>query len=410
MLSDAPPVRLPTLYTCEYEGERLSLFRDLDRTEEAMLVISPRDRAESLRFCGAVRALMRLLRLSREGGLFDAVRRTPTLASYFFLSAGDLAERFSHPLLRRFMIGLVGREISSLSLLITAAHFCAGNADLPSGGSRAAAERMAERFCSLGGELLLSSAAEEVLCRHGTAYGVRLEGGEVLFADAVLLAADPAALFGRVLSMPMPRSLTAMYHDPAFRRFSSVQCAFALPTAALPFRGNHVLFDGGEGDGRLVLREFTHESGFAPQEETVLTAMRFLCEAGACRYLKLAEDKSAYRAQKERLLIETEGHIVDHFPTLSGKLRPLDVWTPATYRRFTAAPLGAFMSFLLPKGRLPYHLPARVPGCKNIFFATQWQSPVGGLPTALASGCQAARLAGRVKVQKARSIPRKTTV
>lgn len=391
---------LPSLYTVEGGGESLSLFRDFDRTERAMLALSPEDREESLRFCRAVRALMRFSHLSGETGVADALRAVPSLLRYAFLSAGELADRFSHPLLRRFVTGLVGRDFTSLALLYTAANFAAGNADLPAGGSLAAAEGMTERFLSLGGELRTGCEAVKILTSGHSAFGVRLADGEEMFADAVILAADPAALFGRILDAPMPRPLLSLYQSPAMHRFSSVGCAFALPRAALPFRGDLVLHipRRGErydvGDGRLVLREFSHEPSFAPEGETVLTTMRFFYEDGCRHFLELSKDRDAYREEKRRLLSATEGDIVDRFPALSGKLCPLDIWTPATYRRYTGAPLGTYMSFLLPPGRLP-RVSARVPGFENLFLATQWQSPPGGLPTALHLGRRAAEIACR---------------
>ena len=393
--------RLPLLYTVEEGGESVSLFRDFEKTERQMLALSPEDGEETLRFCRAVRALMRFcVGASESLPLSSALRALPTLSRYYCLSAGELADRFSHPLLRRFMTGLVGRDFASLAFLFTAANFCAGNADLPVGGSLAAAERMTERFLSLGGILRTGQEVVRVLTEGKEAYGVRLADGEEVAADAVILAADPAALFGKILDAPMPRAMAACYRDPAMRRFSSVGCAFAAP-ADLPFSGDLVLRIGRSGkpyevgDGRLVLRGFSHEPTFAPEGETVITTMRFFYEDGCRHFLELSEDREAYRKEKARLLADTEGDIVDRFPSLSGKLRPLDIWTPATYRRFTGAPLGTYMGFLLPPGRLPRALSPRLYGWKNIFLATQWQSPPGGLPTALSLGERAARMASR---------------
>ena len=39
------------------------------------------------------------------------------------------------------------------------------------------------------------------------------------------------------------------------------------------------------------------------------------------------------------------------YPELSGKLRLLDIWTPATYKRYVGSEIGSFMSFALPKKR-----------------------------------------------------------
>ena len=69
-----------------------------------------------------------------------------------------------------------------------------------------------------------------------------------------------------------------------------------------------------------------------------------------------------------------------HFPELKGKLAVLDVWTPATYKRYTGAETGSFMSFAFSGGAYPKKLGNRVKGVKNLILATQWLRPPGGLP------------------------------
>ena len=78
------------------------------------------------------------------------------------------------------------------------------------------------------------------------------------------------------------------------------------------------------------------------------------------------------------------------FPSLSGKLNCLDVWTPATYRRFTDCEMGSYMSFVFLPERLPGRIKNRVDGFDNVLLATQWQRAPGGLPIAAECGRMAA--------------------
>ena len=97
-------------------------------------------------------------------------------------------------------------------------------------------------------------------------------------------------------------------------------------------------------------------------------------------------DPAAYR-RKKRWLGEMTLHILEQkFPETRGKLRLLDVWTPATYRRYTGSEIGSWMSFILPKKMLPLRSDNRVKGAKNLILATQWQQIPGGLPIAAEGG------------------------
>ena len=92
--------------------------------------------------------------------------------------------------------------------------------------------------------------------------------------------------------------------------------------------------------------------------------------------------------------------IENEFVRLKGKLQCIDVWTPATYKRYTGAEVGSYMSFILPKGKLPTRISPKIKGIENVFLATQWQHAPGGLPTAAGCGKKAVeeirRLEGRV--------------
>ena len=161
---DGAEIRHPdSLYTCRLDGEEIALWRDAARVERAMLWYSPADGREIRRLFRAVRALQSLSGLTGGAGL---LRRTaaglPELAVYARLTTGELAQRFRHPLLRQFLTAVCDTSFSALAQLAVMAQFCAGNADLPAGGSAAMAERMAARFRSLGGVLRLGAEADSI--------------------------------------------------------------------------------------------------------------------------------------------------------------------------------------------------------------------------------------------------------
>ena len=350
---------------------------------------------------------------------------------YARLTTGELAQRFRHPLLRQFLTAVCDTSFSALAQLAVMAQFCAGNADLPAGGSAAMAERMAARFRSLGGVLRLGTEAESIdLSGTGgirRACGVTVRQGTRVMhipADYVIVTADPATVCGRILDAPLPAALARRYADQPPQRFSAVQAAFACPSARVGFSGELILpFPAGEDAcphaSSVLLREFSHEPGFAPQGYTVVQAMAFCGEQEARRILSLS--RPAYAALKQDIARTFAGILEAVCPPVGGeeKLRLLDVWTPATYRRFVGTETGSFMSFpMLPgdgfrngaaelaerllSGRLPGCPAGTVSGIENVLLAGQWLRAPGGLPIAAGEGRRAAGAAERFLLRAGR--------
>lgn len=402
VLGDVDIIKNDTLYTCELDGKRVSLYRDLDKTQQNMLGISPEDEREISHFIRAVKRVQGYCGIagkyndeasSTSKKLFSA----PSMLKYYALTTGQLAARFKSRHLQYFISAMMGDDFGALALICVFATFCGQNGDLPEGGSLKMAQRMAVRFKSLGGDLILGTAVEKVNIEGDRAHSVTLAGGTKLYADYVILTADPASTFGKIIDAPMPRWLEKQYSSPRLERFSSYHCAFACDVEKPPFDAD-LMFPISKKHRKLLrtdsltLREFSHEKGFAPKGKCVIQSMTFCKESDARAFIRLrCENREAYKAKKQRIAAAVEHLTVAKFPQLAGKLHLIDVWTPATYRRFTHAQMGAYMSFAMPSFCLPRAQSNRIKGLKNVLLATQWQQLPGGLPTAAAMGKKAAQ-------------------
>lgn len=389
------------LYTYMSGGGELSLSRDIGRLESDLRACSQGDDREITRLMRGIRAARTVCGISaqdngRASTVAEAVRYAPRLLPYLAMTAGQLARRFRSPMIRGFLRSLLGDHFGAVALLIVFATYCADNGGIPAGSSCAAAQGMEERFRSLGGVLLCGVPAEKIEIAGGRARGVILGDGRRLSADDVVLSCDPACAFGRLLpAETMPEGLRRRYQDERRRTFSSFHCAFGCECAAPPFGGDLIL-DMPErlrrsfGTDYLILREFSHEPSFAPPGRSLIQAMCFCTREHSLRFIRLSAEGALYRAEKELLVTLISGVICERFPQLRGRIRCIDSWSPATYRRFTGAPEGCYMGFMLPAGRLPSMLPPQVKGIANLYLATQWQQDPGGLPTAASAGIAAA--------------------
>ena len=396
-----------TLYTYDVAGKQISLHKDLSVLQREMLNISPEDKKEILALTDAVKIVQGICGIAgkdhnRRSGAFEKLYTTPKLLRYCRISTEELSERFSHPLLRRFIRCFLGRHFSALALLVVFATFCGENGGLPHGGSLAMAKRMAERFVELGGELLLQKDAVKINVDGDRATSVVFADGSTVSADYVICTADAKVTFDKLLSRPLPKVLQKQYADEKMIRFSSYHSAFSCPAEVLPFSGDLIFQLPPKmkrllGTEYLILREFSHEPSFAPEGQTVLQTLTFCREEISDEFIRMHANKIAYKQKKQELAEILENAIVDKFPQLKGKIRCLDVWTPATYQRYLLSDMGAYMGFIFPKNRLPKRVSCRIRGLKNVVLATQWQQAPGGLPTAAGMGKRAIECINRME-------------
>lgn len=391
--------RTEILYTCERDGQTVSLYRDLDKTEREMLALSPRDERVIRSFFKTVRAIQGHVGIAGEHHdqkikPLAKLTTLPGIIKHHWMSTEELANRLQHPLLRDFMTGLIGKQFSSFALAVIVATFCGANGDIPKGSSCAMLSRIAARFKALGGELLLKKEAASIHHENGYASAVTFTDGSEIKADFVIITSDPAMAYKTFLAAKMPQELEREYARADMHRFSSYHCALACDASELPFHGDFIFEIPQEyrerlHTDRLVVREFSHEKDFAPKGKALLQTLTLCGEEDARAFIQLRADKKAYAEKKRGIAADVVEIITRKFPSLAGKLKALDVWTPATYQRYIGSEVGSWMSFILPPRRIPRTLDNRAKPLKNVVFATQWLRAPGGLPIAASEGKRA---------------------
>ena len=399
VLGDTEIMKIDSLYTCDHEGKQLSLHRELYKIKEEMLSMSPHDRAEILRLIRAVEILQYICDIGGKEhdkgcGIGFYFRHLPILMRYHRLSTGDLAKKFKHPALQDFISCFLGKDFAALGLLFVFAHFTGENGDIPKGSSYAMAQRMAHRFTSLGGTLVTGTSVEKIE-RIGTyATSALLSNGEHVTFDYAIITADPRVAFSTILDVPMPRQLSLEYADKRLMRFSGYHCAFSCNTDELDFTGDFIFeipleYQKKLHTTHLILREFSHEKDFAPQGKAIIQSLTFCSERDCLNFIELKKNSLAYKALKDEISKIIMKLIENKFPKLQGKLNCIDVWTPATYKRYVGSEIGSFMGFAMPPRYVPPKISSKIKGLNNVFLATQWQQVPGGLPIAAHCGKEA---------------------
>ena len=395
VLGDADVHYKPYLYTSRFGGEKLSASRDIEKFQSDMLALSPSDEREIRSLIKAIKTLEGYFGIAGEKHdvKFSGkklVGRLPNLLKYYNLSLEDLARRFRHPVIKDFIVSFMPSDFGSLALIFTIANFCGDNAGLPVGGSEAVAKRLMDRFLSLGGTIEYGKEASSVRTKGTKAVSVVFTDGTELFADHIILTVDPSVIFGKLIDCPMPSELASQYKE--LKRFSAVQCAFECDVPELPLEGEHTLCIPEELRSVLPghhvnLRYEGHERSYSPKGKSLLQTMIYCDEKAATSYIEIKNNsEEEYANLKSKVAKALSGLIEKNYPFLDGKIRAVDVWTPATYHRIVGTQMGSFMSFAFSKHRIPKELKNDVPPFDNLMLAGQWLQSPGGLPIAVNSG------------------------
>lgn len=381
-----------SFYTSELDGQSVTFWADIEKTRRGMLELSPADEKEINRFIRAVKSAMKMENILDEEYVVKGEKLSPfAVLGYLRTGLKELGERFSHPLLRKAFSDYIMGEYSALALIMAYAAFAGGNGGLPVGGSRAMAERIAERYESLGGTLHLGKGISGLIRKGDRVCGAILDDGTRVGCDYVIFACDPYVTYS-LLGQKMPKGLTKNVAAKKLPVYSSLQCAFVADGKA-PFSDNVVIESKGYDDipDRIILREFSHEAGFAPESKNIIQVLIYIHDEQCDEWIGLrANDRATYRERKARMAAACADAIVRRYPELDGKLTLLDSWTPATYHRYFGSHGGAWMGVLLP-GRFPLVTKRNVKGVKNAFLATQWLRAPGGLPNAVTGGDEAVK-------------------
>ena len=417
VLGDIEIMQGESLYTCEHMGKRISMSRDLNKIKNDMLKISPKDKTEILRFIKTIKILQYMCDIGgknhdKQCGATFYVRHLPILIKYHRMSTGTLAKRFKSPILQQFISCFLGNDFASLGLLFVFAHFTGDNGGIPRGSSYGMAQRLANKFTSLGGKLVTGTEVMKINRVGKNATSAVLSTGETETFDYAVLAADPKVIFNKILDVDMPKQLTRAYSNKHLIRFSSYQCAFVCDSDKLDFTGDFIFEIPAEYQNKLhtthlILREFTHEEAFAPKGKTVLQSLTFCSEEDCQNFINLKKISLAYKALKEELSNIIYDIIIQKFPNLKESLKCIDVWTPATYKRFINSDIGSYMGFAMPPRYLPVRASNKIKELKNVFLATQWQQVPGGLPIAALCGREAVKSICLLEEQKAKKPSKK---
>ncbi len=429
LTEDTELYKRESFYYSELDGERITLWRDLARTETEMLALSPEDEKEIHRFIDSVKLATSIM-MPKDNpfdfkNAFEEVNLTASrqevvkiLFEYGGLTLEHVADRFIHPLLKRVILDFSVKEYEAYWLVVSYSFFCSDNADVPIGGSQGVAMRLVENYLQAGGilktgmpvdHIVLSKKKEKVdwqvfdpksvnfysirKIHTRKAEGVILADGTFVDADYVICACDLNYTFNHLLKKEYTsKAFKKIYKKKKLIVYSAFTVAFAVD-GEMEEIDDTVTFScepidvGRRVVDRIMVKNYRKYGDYiAPAGKTVIQCMIYQYEDDFRYWQKLKKNLPLYQNAKKNLADAFLSRIEARYPEYEGKIHLLDAWTPVTYAERNNDYMGAFMRAITTMTNSSAFMPTDVHGLQNVFLASHWLRYPGGMPTACTMG------------------------
>ncbi len=388
----------------EYNGQYVSLHRDLKMLEEHLCSVSPEDTVQIKRLCKAVKAYSAISMpvMDIPGVALNAKEKGPSMLgmlpkllpivlrmkSFSKQSVEQYVQRFRNPAIKLLLSQVVGDEYDVNSLMFTLACLASGDGGYVEGGSLKMAANMAKRFKDLGGTISYGTKVEKILLEDNKATGV-IANGEKLISDAVIVTSDTRYAIDKLFDQP----INEPWADSMRKNTYPANCTFIcfgveadlshIPEAVI-YTLNKPIEIAGHPINSLSINNYASYDGYSPKGCSSLT----LLLDGYYDYWKTAMESGSYVHKKQELAEQIITHLEEKLPEIKNKVKIWDVATPLTYERYCGTYQGSWMTMQTPHSpRATY--PCKPSGIGQLYLAGQRMQPPGGLPVALITGRQA---------------------
>ncbi|MEI6766915.1 MAG: NAD(P)/FAD-dependent oxidoreductase [Bacteroidota bacterium] len=399
-------------------NESFYIYADIDRWEKYLLELAPEDARGIKKMCREMRLGILLEPFSKPAELLTVVdyikalfKMFPVLKLMFKFRNMTCTEYFNklklkNNTLKTFLNSFYGdRDFSATAFLLMLAFFNQKNAGYIKGGSLPLAQRMTDKFVSIGGTLTTGCKVTKIITDDGRAKAVELENGRTITADYIISAADGyQTLYGMLGGKYLTKQIENAYNE--WELFMPlVQISFGINTIIPTSEPVTSYLAAGRKIGSTALpfgysvMNYSFDTTMAPEGKSVVI-IRFETPWKVWATM----GKEQYKIEKENILADALAIMETHYQGFRQYVEVTDVATPLTDVRYTGVWQGAYEGFMPTSTNFNKNLNMRLPGLQNFFMAGQWLFPGGGLPPSAQSGKSVIQLICKDEKKKFRTI------
>lgn len=411
----------------KYGNKVFKLYTNIDRLQEYLLDLSPEDAAP-------IGELIRSMRVMQKFELPPVMDDLPFFQSmvrgikmtryleflYWFLKLKNetnytFAKKLKNPFLREsFELLYDGNEVNILVITMPLSSFDKKSAGYPVGGSLEFAKKIEERYLALGGKIHYKTPVKKVVVEDGVAKGLIVRNDVKHDADLIISAADWHytvfdALDGKFVDQHM-LDLRDLKKLEVF--YSVVHLGFGINADLSEhphfsrFPLNEILtLPCGTVYDRLEVHVYNYDRTMAPEGKTSVV-VSFYTKKGDWWIDLRKNNRPEYRRVKKEFIEKISSLLQQRLNIPADKIEMSDMATPATVYRYTGNWNGSTQGWLPGKNLLaPSPVGFTLPGLRNFYNSSHWNQPGGGLPIAIKTGRDIAKLI--CKQQKKRFVTKR---
>lgn len=395
------------------EGEKITIYRNVDKLESEMLRVAPEDKQEILHFIKAVRKFTTIDFVNDKspetmnlmdffGMMFKMLPYMTQMMKWKKFTLNEYSRRFKNPLLREAIKNGFVPEMASIFFLISLADMHRKGSGYPVGGSLNFAQLLEKRYLELGGKIHYHSKVKKIVVSQENtkkfAGGIELENGQIHHADITISAADGYDTIFRMLDGKFLDDKTQNYYDHGQTFSSYLQISFGInrtfenePSALYLMLDQPITVDPETTADSVGFRIFSFDPTLSPAGKTAVVSM--LETRNHEYWINLRKSNpTAYKAEKQRIANELIAVMEKRFGNIKENVEVIDVSTPATVVRYTNNWKGSFEGWIMTPKNAFTLMKSTLPGLANFYMIGQWVSPGGGLPAGLLTGRGVAQL------------------
>lgn len=397
-------------YTLDYGGDKtFTVWSDLQKLQAELIAFAPEDEKQIKKFCKLIKRFQKIdAPVEKPVDLMNIADLCKIgftmLGDYYYInktskiSCGAYAKNFKNPYIRKWLQEHMSADYNLMSFLYMLAHVTAKDGGIPVGGSRALADRIKDKYISLGGALRCNAEVACVKIENGEAVSVMLANGEEIAADWVV-SATPSEhtlkklLGGKYLLKKIDDRLKDRAKYPIYTYTTAVFKVNAdmkgAPLSHKIYTDEPIVLN--EKHYGVTYRNYSYDESLKTPEGYSVIQATVGGNDDMYFWWKDIKERGDYAAKKQEIAEELLALYIKRYPQLAGKVEIIDVITPLTYQRYLNGRHGSFQGFVQTSKGKALMQKGEIKGLKRFILSGQWLLRSGGLPPAVITGKFAAQ-------------------
>ena len=419
-------IELPYFFKFYYNGKEITLHRDINLLKEELLEYAlPEDKKELSLFFQYLKKLDGMpLYTEMPLSIMTKIQIASTVKKYLpyvfiwnklsKMSILEYANQYKSEYLRKFFLSFMPSNFSASYMIGVFSLFVNGNADIVDISSYDFSSKILNKYLSMGGKIIFNEEIKELVIDDDKV--ISIIGNEEYKADYFISACPMPYFYQNIL----PQKYHLEYTDKIlencekYQIISTFYVAFKVEKEYEKELPHYFIINvpGGFHCGESVNDSIGFRS--YPYLRNKDGSQTVICLIDQCykdyEYWQQEKEKGKYECRKENYACGILKHLINWDKELEGHISVVDIATPLTFNKYTNAYRGAYLSHLVSPGAGRRSFEIKASGISNLFFASQWVTTLGGIPTAMSQGLFAFQTLEHYKKQKNHDISAKMKI